>query len=803
MDIHGRLEYKCHHCSIITHTKREASKHARKHSGNPFFRITCPICKAVFASVWGWSRHLNVHGIGMECGPESAGLGSDTANEAVASTSQQKHDESETCQDVESTHEADASCNAEEGLVFDARKELASLVLRLRAKNVTESSCRDVLEAVHSFTSHGIAEYEKNKQDQSSPSASDSASGPDLQCLKTCDAFMRTDHLEAAALREFDSTQPEAVTIGRDENGSEETVQYVSLTSQLKACSEERNVTLVAMAHSDSAELRGPQDGSAHSYCDDETLLLAIYYDGFQVGNPLGNKAKQHALGAIYCSIVNTEYRGKIDEILFVLLFQEILLKKYSWEQILKPLLEEVRVLEAEGIVLNGKHFRVRLSVVLGDNLGIHTIAGFSANFAGGPMMCRFCHGTKEEIRTKTHEREFRLRTREDYDASIRVLEEENFEESMCKALGIKAACPFSGMASFHAAESFPPDLMHDVLEGVVPSTFSLVLGKMLSENVVDGAALNDATRNFPYSAVDTNRPGKILVDGTKGRYQVRRSKPTANEAWVLLRLLPLLLIYAGVAADSLGQCAEFSLIVRLIGIMQTLSSFVLYHGEINRTQQEIETFLADVMRLFPTFHLTPKHHYLVHYPSQLFKHGPLRRLWCMRFEAYHQVLKRTIANSRQRKNVCRSIALRHQVQVVAKNLESRTISSKERSVFKGSIPDGCERLIQGATLYRKVKLNGVEYQSCEALVLTDGMAEILCICGRGNSHSFLVRGLVATYDAVLCAFRVARTTNVQVVDYAALQETEPVGLYEVRNTLYAVPRHLLRNTDMTTYTAR
>ena len=595
--------------------------------------------------------------------------------------------------------------------------------------------------------------------------------------------------------------QPEAVAVGRDDSGCEETVQYVSLVSQLKERLKERNSASVIIPPSSRADmLQGPQDGSAHQYSDSETLQLAIYYDSFQSGNPLGNKAKQQSLAAIYCSIANAQYRGKLDDILFVLLFPEMLLKRYSWTELLKPLLDDLQHLEEEGIMVNGERFKVCLSVVVGDNLGIHSIAGFSASFASGPMMCRHCHGTKEEIRAKTQERDFRLRTREDYDASMRLLQEENFEESISRALGIKTMCPFSELGRFHPAESFPPDLMHDVLEGVAPSTMNLVLGKMLSEKVVDGGAFNDAIKCFPYSAVDTNRPGRMFVGGTKGAsYQLRRSKPTANEAWVLLRLLPLLLLYAGVSVDSLGTCAEFKLILQLIRIMQTLSSFILYREEIDGLRQEIEKFLSDRLHFFPRVHLTPKHHYLLHYPGQLLKHGPLRRLWCMRFEAYHQVLKRTIANSRQRKNVCRSIALRHQVQAVAKSLENRASSSKERLLFKGCLPDGCEKLTQGAALYRKAGLNGVDYHACEGLIVEDGLAEIICICGKGDSYSFLVRRVVATYDASLGVFRVTRTSDFQMQDCATLQDTEPVGMYEIRNSLFAAPRHLVRNSGMET----
>ena len=39
----------------------------------------------------------------------------------------------------------------------------------------------------------------------------------------------------------------------------------------------------------------------------------------------------------------------------------------------------------------------------------------------------------------------------------------------------------------------------------------------------------------------------------------------------------------------------------------------------------------------------TPKLHYLLHYARHIFNYGPLKRLCCMRFEAYHQQLKKIV----------------------------------------------------------------------------------------------------------------------------------------------------------------
>ena len=34
---------------------------------------------------------------------------------------------------------------------------------------------------------------------------------------------------------------------------------------------------------------------------------------------------------------------------------------------------------------------------------------------------------------------------------------------------GVKAVCPLNTLSSFHSVTSFPPDILHDVMEGVIP----------------------------------------------------------------------------------------------------------------------------------------------------------------------------------------------------------------------------------------------------------------------------------------------------------------------------------------------
>lgn len=59
---------------------------------------------------------------------------------------------------------------------------------------------------------------------------------------------------------------------------------------------------------------------------------------------------------------------------------------------------------------------------------------------------------------------------------------------------------------------------------------------------------------------------------------------------------------------------------------------------------------------------LTPKCHYLIHYPRLISKFGPLRYLCCMRFEAYHRYLKAAATLLGNFINVSKSLSKRNQM---------------------------------------------------------------------------------------------------------------------------------------------
>ena len=159
--------------------------------------------------------------------------------------------------------------------------------------------------------------------------------------------MLNNDHLQQTAARSFGITDPVTVTLGKDETGREQTMQYLPLTPQLKRLCAEAGVVPTATQHMDGI-LNSAQDGYAHNSNGERHLLLAVYYDSFQLGNPLGSKTKKQKVGVVYCPVQSSNMPK---EIFLVAIFLDKMLETYSWESLLGPVISELKDLESDGFV--------------------------------------------------------------------------------------------------------------------------------------------------------------------------------------------------------------------------------------------------------------------------------------------------------------------------------------------------------------------------------------------------------------------------------------------------------------------
>ncbi|KAL2099496.1 hypothetical protein ACEWY4_003890 [Coilia grayii] len=193
---------------------------------------------------------------------------------------------------------------------------------------------------------------------------------------------------------------------------------------------------------------------------------------------------------------------------------------------------------------------------------------------------------------------------------------------------------------------------MHDFLEGVVPHVIKLVLTSLHREKIVGVQNVSVALAEFTFGQNDSSsKPApiseRLVLDG--------KLAGKAVEKWTLFRTLPFII---GDKIPKSNKTWQLFLCLREIGeiiLAPTVSvSWVSYLDFL------ISSFLTDFRRLYPN-NITPKVHYLLHYPRLIQEFGPPRAHWCMRYEAKHLYFKKVAERNCNFKNICASLTARNQ----------------------------------------------------------------------------------------------------------------------------------------------
>ena len=410
-----------------------------------------------------------------------------------------------------------------------------------------------------------------------------------------------------------------------------------------------------------SGQFKSFQDGK---YYKDNKLLgqqntcisLALYIDDFEVCNPLGTSRKIHKITAVYWVVLNLppRFRSTLTSIQLALLGKSVDVKEYGYEKFLEPLIKDIKCLEQQGVFVQVLDQFVRGTVfcVCADNLGAHGLAGFHESFTVDKF-CRFCLLSRNQIAT-TEVYDFHLRHVDQHNAFLEELKQNNLQSIN----GVKSEC----VLFFHPITGFPPDILHDLFEGVIPVELSLCLKHLISKCFITFDALNNCIKSFPYKYSDkVNKPQKI----SKASFEKGTFGGNGHENWMLLCLLPFIIVHkipehepAWEILMDLKEIVDISVSNRLSNeALCYLSCKLLDHHKL-------------LTSTFPDFRLRPKHHFIEHSPHLFRCFGPLVELWTMRFEAKHSFFKKVVHDSHNWKNVLLTLSAKHQ-QMMAYHLDS------------------------------------------------------------------------------------------------------------------------------------
>lgn len=395
-------------------------------------------------------------------------------------------------------------------------------------------------------------------------------------------------------------------------------------------------------------------------YQNNLVFPLILYYDDVELGNPLGSHSSVHKIGVIYASIpvLPPNFQSFLNNILVTCLFHTDDLKEFGSKVIFSKLIEELKFLELEGIIIElperTEHLFFVLTLIIGDNLGLNKILGFTESFSS-TFFCRFCKCPKNISAGLSTQNDDLLRTVNDYNDDLII--------NNVSLTGIKEPCVWNSLKTFHATNNLAVDLMHDLLEGVCNHELSLVIYQFIFVNKYFTLQnLNSNIEYFNSGCNSSNKPPLISIEDLKNE----RLRMTASEMLCFVRNLGLIFGYL---------IPDFNKHWKLILILKEIISCVTQRHVQHELHHFLKTLITEhhdmYMQLFKR-KLKPKHHLLLHYPLIMQHVGPLINIWCMRFEAKHRELKRYANVVSSRVNITKTLALKQQLMLCERFLSNK-----------------------------------------------------------------------------------------------------------------------------------
>ena len=159
-------------------------------------------------------------------------------------------------------------------------------------------------------------------------------------------------------------------------------------------------------------------------------------------------------------------------------------IKQYGFLAVLAPLIADIKLLERNGLSIDIegqiKQIFGTIATVSADNLEAHDLGGFRKCFNSG-RICRYCMCMNNDLLIKHKESKFRLRTPLMHELHLQAIEQ---DRSLIRAYGVVSKCSLSDLVGFSPATAFPPDIMHNCLEGVIPLFLHYLFNDLAQNNL-------------------------------------------------------------------------------------------------------------------------------------------------------------------------------------------------------------------------------------------------------------------------------------------------------------------------------
>lgn len=231
-----------------------------------------------------------------------------------------------------------------------------------------------------------------------------------------------------------------------------------------------------------------------------------------------------------------------------------------------------------------------------------------------------------------------------------------------------------------------------------------------------------------------------------------------------------------------------------------------------NETIAYLESKISEhrhrLIDVFPAVHLSPKHHFLEHYPKLIESFGPLVGYWTMRFEAKHSFFKRVVRHTNNFRNILLSLATKHQLMSAYHMQETAPkptlIVSKLSTVpievlhvqiqepLKKALPSIAQVQLSSSVTYHGIKYSVgmiLPYGSTGGL---PDFVEVVQIVVLETNIKFISKRLHSLYNEHFRSFEVENSINIIIVDYQELHDIYPLAAYNVKGKrMVTLKRHI------------
>lgn len=618
---------------------------------------------------------------------------------------------------------------------------------------------------------------------------------------------LKSDYLRKVYFKkEFNFIKPVCVRLGYNKFNMQTFFHYVPILKSLTTFLGNESVLSQLMHPIGTTEghISDYKDGfyfKEHQFWNSEKLALEIllYQDSFEVVNPLGSARNKHKILALYFALGNLHFynRSKINAMQLVLLCKEKDFKYFGQKLVFQPLIDDLKILETSGIYVPIiGHIKGSIIFIIGDNLGSHTVGGYSENFSSGSI-CRFCNITVEEFREKPYSLSAPERTAASYNDAVQLVESGECTE----VNGVKFNSIFNSLSYFHVCfPGMPPCIGHDVFEGIVPYDLALIFKHFIKvKHLFTYEILNRRIHKFPYKKEDAaSKPIGIINNKDKVAGH-------AVQNWCLLRFITFIL--DEFVSDKSDPVWKFMCLLQEIVSIITAKSFT--NAQVCYLKLQIEEYLEERKKLFPDIPLRPKHHYILHYPALMLRCGPLIWLWTMRFESKHSFFKKAIRQTNNCINITWSMSEKHQLHqscLQSGQYFDDPIQINGEKYVPEKFSEEIQRTIKGyfhfstnLSVNYSVVLHGTEFEVGQAILIEYEFPKaqfglIHIILSHDDDVIFVVEVFNSQKLSNQFVFKLENCSSSLMCVKYVLQTALPMNVYDIKGAKYLFPKSAFAN---------